>query len=67
MIVCQCRVVTDRQVETAVAEGARTTAAVCRQTGASQECGSCIFTLRALVCQHQQAELVALETEGAAS
>lgn len=67
MIVCQCQVVSDRAVETAVADGARTVAAVCRQTGAGRDCGSCIFTVKALVCQHHRDEIEVLEADGAAS
>lgn len=39
MIVCQRGVVSDRAINTAVAEGARTVSAVCRATGAGQDCG----------------------------
>lgn len=67
MIVCQCRVVSDRAVDAAVADGARTVAAVCRATGAAQDCGSCIFTVKALVCQHHAQESAALVADGAAS
>jgi bacterioferritin-associated ferredoxin len=67
LIVCHCRVVSDRDVDAALAEGARTVAAVCRATGAAQDCGSCIFTLKSLVCQHQEVEQILLEVDGAAS
>lgn len=67
MIVCHCQVVSDRTIKSAVADGARTVAAVCRSTGAGQDCGSCIFTVKALVCQHRGTELAALEVDGAAS
>jgi bacterioferritin-associated ferredoxin len=67
VIVCHCRVVTDRAIDSAVSEGARTVAAVCRSTGAGQDCGSCIFTVKARVCQHQEVEAAVLEVEGAAS
>ena len=52
MIVCHCRVVTDRAVSAAVRDGARSLAAVCRSTGAGQDCGSCVFSLKRLVCEH---------------
>ena len=52
MIVCHCRVVSDRQVAEAVRSGARSVSAVCRSTGAGQECGSCVFSLKRLVCEH---------------
>lgn len=67
MIVCQCRVVSDTAVEAALADGARTVGAVCRATGAAQDCGSCIFTMKALVCQHREREIALLEVDGAAS
>ena len=67
VIVCQCRVVTDRAVEAALADGARSVSAVCRTTGAAQDCGSCIFTVKALVCQHRDHERALLEVDGAAS
>jgi bacterioferritin-associated ferredoxin len=67
VIVCQCRVVTDRAVDAALADGARSVSAVCRSTGAAQDCGSCIFTVKALVCQHQEHERALLEVDGAAS
>jgi bacterioferritin-associated ferredoxin len=67
VIVCQCRVVTDRDVDAALSDGARSVGAVCRSTGAAQDCGSCIFTVKALVCEHQASERALLEVEGAAS
>jgi len=67
VIVCQCRVVSDRAVDAALADGARSVGAVCRATGAAQDCGSCIFTVKALVCQHQERERELLEVDGAAS
>ena len=67
MIVCQCRVVTDRAIEAALTQGNRTVAAVCRSTGAARDCGTCIFTVKALVCQHHQEQQALLEVDGAAS
>ena len=67
MIVCQCKVVTDRDVRAALADGARSVGAVCRSTGAGRDCGSCIFTVKALVCDHLAQKHRALEAEGAAS
>jgi bacterioferritin-associated ferredoxin len=55
VIVCHCRVVTDRVVAAAVDEGARSLAQVCRSTGAGQDCGACVFSLKRLVCEHGQA------------
>ncbi|HWI44376.1 MAG TPA: (2Fe-2S)-binding protein [Nocardioides sp.] len=67
MIVCHCRVVTDRDVETAVASGARTVGAVCRKTGAAQECTTCIFSVKAIVQRHVEQECAHLVSDGAAS
>ena len=52
MIVCHCRVVTDRQVADVVRQGAVSLSSVCRSTGAGQDCGSCVFSLKRLVCDH---------------
>jgi len=68
VIVCQCAVVSCRDVHAAVDSGARTVAQVCNATGAGRGCGSCVFTLKRLVCEHRvDAELTAMEVEGAAS
>jgi bacterioferritin-associated ferredoxin len=67
VIICQCRVVNDRAIVIAVAEGARSLSGVCRATGAAQDCGSCIFTVKALLRQHQKREAELLEVDGAAS
>jgi bacterioferritin-associated ferredoxin len=52
VIVCHCRVVTDRQVADAVRSGAVSLGGVCRTTGAGQDCGGCVFSLKRLVCEH---------------
>jgi bacterioferritin-associated ferredoxin len=57
MIVCQCGVVTDRAVDSAVVAGARTVSAVCHATGAAQRCGTCVFTVKALICSHRERQL----------
>jgi bacterioferritin-associated ferredoxin len=67
MIVCHCRVVSDRAIDAAVADGARSLGAVCRSTGAAQDCGTCIFTVKALVCRHLDRDLELVEADGAAS
>jgi len=51
VIICHCRVVTDADVREAVDAGAHTVAAVCRSTGAGTDCGSCVFTVKALLCE----------------
>ena len=67
VIVCQCQVVSDRDLHVALADGARSVGAVCRSTGAAQDCGSCIFTVKAIVCDHLAQEHRDLEADGAAS
>ena len=52
MIVCQCAVVNDGMVAAAVDAGARTVGQLCRSTGAGRDCGSCVFALKALLCEH---------------
>jgi bacterioferritin-associated ferredoxin len=59
VIVCHCRVVTDREVAEAVQSGAHSLARVCRSTGAGQDCGACVFSLRRLVCEHGAPRLLA--------
>ena len=67
VIVCQCKVVNDRQIDEAISAGARSVSAVCRATGAARDCGTCIFTVKAMVCEHHSGEKVLWEVEGAAS
>jgi bacterioferritin-associated ferredoxin len=52
MIVCHCGVVSDRDVTAAVQDGARNLTEVCRATGAGQNCGGCIFSVKRILCQH---------------
>lgn len=66
MIFCHCAVVGDRQVARAVEAGARTVAQVCKATGAGQQCGSCIFSVRRVVCQHVEAITAVQEVDVAA-
>ena len=67
MIICHCRVVTDRDLDAALADGARTVAAACRSTGAAQDCGSCIFSVKKVVARHHERECAVLQADGAAS
>ncbi|MEO7352101.1 MAG: (2Fe-2S)-binding protein [Marmoricola sp.] len=66
MIFCHCAVVGDREVARAIDAGARTVAQVCKATGAGQQCGSCIFSVRRVVCQHGGGSVPALEVDVAA-
>ena len=52
MIVCHCHVVNDAAIAAAVDAGARTLGQVCRSTEAGSACGSCVFSVRRLVCEH---------------
>ena len=74
MIVCHCSVVNDRAVTDAIDAGARTLAGVCAATGAGRDCGSCVFSVKRLLCEHEPAVVSrvpapyeALEVEVAAS
>lgn len=73
MIVCHCNVVNDRAVTDAIDAGARTLAGVCAATGAGRDCGSCVFSVKRLLCDHEPAAAPrvptyqALEVEVAAS
>ena len=53
MIFCHCAVVGDREVSAAIDAGADTVASVCKATGAGQQCGTCIFSVRRVLCDHQ--------------
>ena len=65
---CHCGVVSDREVRASIDAGAASLAAVCRATGAGRDCGSCVLSLKRLLCQHQTGPAPALpEIEYAAS
>jgi bacterioferritin-associated ferredoxin len=68
VIVCHCGVVNDRAVVNAIQDGARTLAGVCKSTGAGQNCGTCVFSIRRLLCEHEPTIAPSLqEVEVAAS
>jgi bacterioferritin-associated ferredoxin len=52
VIVCHCNVVSDTALADALDEGARTLSDVCRRTGAAQQCGTCVFSVRKVLCDH---------------
>ena len=67
MIVCHCGVVSDREIRQSIDAGAGSLAGICRATGAGRDCGSCVLSLKRLLCQHQQSPSpVPLEVEYAA-
>jgi len=51
MIACLCRGVSDSEVRSAIARGARTVSDIRRACGAGDDCGSCCVTLAAMVRQ----------------
>ncbi|MDC5696670.1 (2Fe-2S)-binding protein [Intrasporangium calvum] len=51
MIVCHCAVVTDRDLAGAYSGGATTLAKACQSTGAGRQCGSCVPSVRRLLCE----------------
>ena len=53
MIVCHCAVVTDRDVVDAWDSGARSLGRACRATGAGADCGTCVFSLKRVLCEHE--------------
>ena len=67
MIVCQCEVVSDRDVVAAAEAGARTLSAVCRATGAGTGCGTCVFSLKRVLGQHQAAPVPSAAEVGVAA
>jgi len=66
VIFCHCAAVSDRAVATAVEAGARTVAQVCRATGAGRDCGSCVFSVKKLICEHVATEVPSMEVGVAA-
>ena len=51
MLVCHCRVVSERQIDEALAAGASDARAVVRATRAGTGCGGCLSSLRARIEQ----------------
>ncbi|MGN7248826.1 (2Fe-2S)-binding protein [Janibacter anophelis] len=51
VIVCHCAVVGDRDIAAAAAAGASTLSQVCASTGAGRDCGSCVFSVRRILCE----------------
>jgi bacterioferritin-associated ferredoxin len=67
VIVCHCDVVNDAQIARAVEQGARTVAQVCGATGAGRQCGSCVFTVKRIICQQHAVADQVVEERGEAS
>jgi bacterioferritin-associated ferredoxin len=49
MYVCICRAVTDREIRSAVAEGARTLHGLRKELGCTGQCGKCKPQVRAIL------------------
>lgn len=49
MLVCHCKVVTDREIVAAIDAGARDEFDVAQACGAGSECGGCVPTVQALL------------------
>jgi bacterioferritin-associated ferredoxin len=49
VLVCHCRVVSDRQVDAAIGAGAADVRGVVRATRAGTGCGGCVSSLRARI------------------
>jgi bacterioferritin-associated ferredoxin len=67
MIVCQCAVVSDRDIVAAHEAGAHTLAQACMATGAGRDCGSCVFSVKQLLCEHGETIVTSTEVHVAAS
>ena len=57
MVVCHCRVVTDRAVCAAISEGARDVRALVECSGAGSECGGCWSALESLLAGAGQSDV----------
>lgn len=51
MIMCQCRRVSDRRLHKAIDHGCTTLAQVCRASGAGNDCGSCVRSIKEMLEQ----------------
>jgi len=51
VIVCQCRRVNDRNLRNSIGKGCTTVAQVCRDSGAGNDCGSCVRSIKEMIEQ----------------
>ncbi|MGE0717151.1 MAG: bacterioferritin-associated ferredoxin [Alphaproteobacteria bacterium] len=49
MIICSCRVISDREIRTAAACGAKRVTDVFRRCGIAPQCGSCLPLMREML------------------
>jgi bacterioferritin-associated ferredoxin len=70
MIVCSCRAFSDRQVESAIRQGAASIEAIGRVCGAGTDCGACLRDLESRLersCARSRAGLCPLPVLAAAN
>lgn len=58
MIICHCRVINETAIAAAIGAGADTLGRICQSTGAGQDCGTCVFSVRRLLCEHEGTQSV---------
>ena len=58
MIVCSCRLVSDRLIRQRIDAGASTVDEVLRQTGAGSDCGACLLDIRRMLRGERPGPLV---------
>ena len=51
MIICSCRVISDRDIHAVAATGTRRCADVFRRCGAAPQCGTCLPMIREMLAQ----------------
>lgn len=52
MYICLCKQVTDKQIETAIQDGANSIKAIQEELGASTQCGCCMDTIKDMIAEH---------------
>ena len=52
MILCLCEAVTERELRSAIQQGARSTHEISKRTRVGRRCGSCMEDVRRLVEEH---------------
>lgn len=64
MYICLCRSVSDRQVRSAIAQGARSLRDIARETGLGSCCGKCVPETRGLLAEALSEQPVPLSMLG---
>ncbi|MBM4384433.1 MAG: (2Fe-2S)-binding protein [Deltaproteobacteria bacterium] len=52
MLVCHCLAIRDREVRSAIAQGAETSSEVARSCGAGNRCGGCVPLIEEMLAEH---------------